>query len=80
MSANGLWENLAAVFVSYYKYALQVKFSRNLRVLKFPFLIILDLMQTLLCFKSIVQIISKSSIVNLTMDYLLFAWKRFLIE
>lgn len=42
MSANGLWENLAAVFVSYYKYALQVKFSRNLRVLKFPFLIILD--------------------------------------
>ena len=37
-------------------------------------------MQTLLCFKSIVQIISKSSIVNLAMDYLLFAWKRFLIE
>ena len=37
-------------------------------------------MQTLLYFKSIVQIISKSSIVNLTMDYLLFAWKRFLIE
>lgn len=42
MIGNGLWENLAAVFVSYYKYALQVKFSRNLRVLKFPFLIILD--------------------------------------
>lgn len=42
MIANGLWENPAAVFVSYYKYALQVKFSRNLRVLKFPFLIILD--------------------------------------
>ena len=37
-------------------------------------------MQTLLCFKSIVQIMSKSSIVKLTMDYLLFAWKRFLIE
>ena len=29
-------------------------------------------MQTLLYFKSIVQIISKSSIVNLTIDYLLF--------
>ena len=42
MSANGLWEHLAAVFVSYYKSSLQVKLSRNLRVLKFPFLIILD--------------------------------------
>ena len=42
MIAKRLWENPAAVFVSYYKYALQVKFSRNLRVLKFPFLIILD--------------------------------------
>ena len=72
MTANGLWENPAAVFVSYYKYSLQVKFSRNLLVLKFPFCHYFRPLQTLFCFKSIVQIISKSSIVNLTMDYLPF--------